>query len=349
MLTRDVAFEGFTYREWVLLREAFRPTPGLPRERSERQQADAVEAVRAHPAGGVVAVTSGSQLRKLVSTRIGRLDVREQPWPEALESLAARHAARWAAELTAGALDDLMDRFGDRLNPGQDYLSQALDALGILRELEAEGALSVWPGRIAEWPVPSERALLRGLDMLCPDGRALVLGVFDAGDLATCLVLRRRGSGFDKLVGPAELRPHMGLLSGDFHRDQRFLSAAVERQVAPVAAGCFGELATFRALSGSRAPGAWARAVAAHQIVIAPWSPGVALPLGLDVGRALFREIGAFASWLGAGHLLSRDGPLAHAVLGLERPSWLDHDLTEFLGFDPWKLVSRLLSRGPEA
>jgi hypothetical protein len=332
VFTHDVALEGFTHAQWVLLGRAFTPLG----ERSPDAPA---------PAGGVVAVTSGNVLRKLVSTRRGRLDVREQPWPEALEHLAAQHGARWAIELPTGALEELVDRFGERLRPGQDYLGQALEFLSIVRELETERALSVWPWRISEWPVPSERAVQRAFDLLCPDGKAMVFGVFDKGELATSVALRRRGSGIDKIVGPDEIRHEMGLLSGDFRRDHRHLVSAVERSVAPVAVGCFGELATFRALAGTREAGAWARAVAAQDVVISPWMPALAVPLGVDVGRAALREVRALASWLGASHFISRDGPVAQVLLGMERPPWLQQDLSDYLGFDPFRLVGRLLSR----
>ena len=336
MFTRDVSLEGFTHEQWSKLGQVFKPLEPPP-------SAEIPEGGAA--SGGVVAVTTGSRLRKLVSTRVGRLDVLEQPWPESLESLAARHSARWAAEISTGALDELMDRFGERLTPGQDYLGQALEWLAIVRELEAERAITLWPWRIADWPVPSERAVSRALDLLCPSEKALVLGVFENGELSTCLVARRRGTGFDRLVGPDELKREMGLLSGDFRRDQRHLAAAVERRVAKIAVGCYGELHTFRALAGTRESGAWARAVAAQDIVVAPWMPAVALPLGLDAGRAAFRELRDVATRFGVGHLLSREGPLAQALFGLERPPWLGDDVREFLGFDPWDLLVKLFAR----
>jgi hypothetical protein len=348
VLTRDVRFEGFTHAQWVLLGEAFRPvtlsaasSPGAEMPTDERM-------AMASPSGGVVAVSSGGTLRKLVGTRLGRLDPRAEPWPVPLEELAARHGARWAMELPLGSLEELADRFAERLMREHDFMAQVLVLLSVVKELEAERALSVWPWRIAEWPVPSDRAVVRALDLLCPDEKAIVLGVFDAGELATCLVARRRGSGFDRLVGPDELKGEMGLLSGDFRRDHRHLVAAVERTIAPVGLGCFAELATLRALAGSREAGAWARAVAAQDVVIAPWTPGVAVPLGLDVGRVALRGLRALAESFGAGHLLSKEGPIAQVVLGIDRPPWLDQDLREFLGFDPLRLLGRLLSRDLE-
>src|SRR6185436_15699403 len=180
VLTRDVSLEGYTHAQWVLLVEAFRPL--VPPSQNPENGALSEEGASGRPLGGLVAVTTGSTLRKLVSTRTGRIDVREQPWPESLESLASRHAARWAIELSAGALEELVDRFAERLSPSQDFLTQALELMAALRELESERAISVWPWRVADWPIPSERAILRGLDLVCPPERALVLGVFDQGE-----------------------------------------------------------------------------------------------------------------------------------------------------------------------
>jgi hypothetical protein len=227
-------------------------------------------------------------------------------------------------------------------------LGQALVLFGILRELEAERAISVWPWRIADWPVPSERAIARGLDLLCPYDRALVLGVFDQGELATCLVARRRDGGFDRIVGPDDLRHEMGLLSGDFRRDFRHLAQAVEERIAKVAVGCYGELETFRRLSAADTPGAWAAAVAAREVVVSPVTPGVVLPLGLDAGRVAFRELRSLAARLGASEWLTKEGPLAQAITAMERPVWLDRDLKEFLGFDPMRLLVGLFSKSEE-
>ena len=108
------------------------------------------------------------------------------------------------------------------------------------------------------WSLPTERALENALDLLCGDGKALVLGAFDEGALYTAVALRRRGTAFDVVMGPDRLRRDMGLLSGDFARDYRYLSAAVEARLGPIAAGCYAELATFQRLATDPAPGAWA-------------------------------------------------------------------------------------------
>jgi hypothetical protein len=339
VLSPDVVFEDFTHQQWMRLFEVFRPEGDAARAPGARASDTSL------PEGGIVAVTTGTTLRKLVSTRRGRLDPRAEPWPESLAALAARHEARWAVEFSAFALDELMERFGDRLARGQDYLTQVLEFLRILRELEAERALVVYPTRISDWPLPSERAVLRAFDLLCAPGKCMVLGVFEAGELATCLVARRSARGFDRVIGPDALAGEMGLLSGDFRRDHRYLAAAVEREIGPISVGCYGEIGTFKRLSRGDEPGAWARAVAAQEVIVSPVTPGLALPLGIDAGRAAFRELRSLATRFGAGHWFSSDSPLAGAIGKLERPAWLDQDLRDFLGFDPWQLFVTLFSK----
>ncbi len=129
---------------------------------------------------GVVAVTTGNRLRKLVHTKRGRLDLRSVEWPMKLPELAGRYDASWAVELAAGALEELVERFSERLRPRQEYLEQALELARALRELEAEGLVAMWPKRFADIPVPGSRVINTALDMFCGEGRAIALGVFSA-------------------------------------------------------------------------------------------------------------------------------------------------------------------------
>ena len=327
MITQDVSFEGFTATDWQRLADVFR-APG-------QAGVEVASATR----GGVVAVTAGNRLRKLVHTRRGRLDVRGSEWPLKLPALAGRYDASWAVELSSGALEDLVERFSERLRPGQQYLEQALLLARALRELEAEGLIAMWPKRFADIPVPGPRMIDTALDLFCGDGRAVALGVFRHGELYTGLVARRRGPGFDRIVGPDELRSEMGLLSGDFRRDYRHFAAAAERLVAPLSVGAFGELLTFQALAKEPAPGAFALAVAARELLISPVSPALALPMGLDIGRAALAGLRGLAGRLGAGGAF---GPM----LG-RAEEFVSRDLSALLGFDPWAALVKLFERDP--
>jgi hypothetical protein len=327
VFTPDVRVAGFDARQWQLLFDAFRAPAANGQSR---------------PRGGVVAVTSGKKLRKLVSTLSGRLDPARETWPAPLGELAQRHEAHWAAELGFGALDELMERFAERVEPKHDMLSQGLMLVAVLRELELEGAIRLYPAPAADWPVPRENVVLSVLDAVCPRGRAIALGVFEAGDLSTCLVARRGERGFDALIGPGELRSEIGFLSGDFRRDYRYLQSAIEQKVAPLALGCYAELDTLRRLAAAEGPGAWAAAVAARDVVLSPAPAAIAVPLGVDLGRAAFHGLRALAERAGVSGLLEGVGQRIGRSEGLAA---VERDLEGWLGFDPLKLLSRLLSR----
>ncbi len=353
MLTRDVRLEGFDTDDWVRLAEVFR-APRFPREREDPSRQGepppaVAEAREPEPGrrgrGGVVVVTTGARLRKLISTESGRLAIREQPWPEPLPDLAERHGARWAAELQTGALEELMDRLAERVRREHDALAQLLLFVAILRELEAEGKLRVWPWKLAAWPVPHHRVVVRVLDALCPDGKAIAFGAFERGEVFTALVLRRKGEAFDLVLGPAELRREMGLISGDWRRDYRHLARAAEARAAPLAIGCYGEVDTLRRLVHHPSPGAWAAAVAARDVIVSPATPAVALPLGVDVGRAAFIAVRDLAERVGAAGWFGPDSPLSPMLARVREATGVERDVKELLGFDPMVLLRRLFSR----
>jgi hypothetical protein len=341
VLTRDVRLEGFSTADWMRLGEALRP----PRRRSREPEASEDSPAPIRPRGGVVAVASGERLRKLLSTERGRLDVEGEPWPQSPQELAARHRARWALELSTGALEELMDRFAERLRREHDLTAQFLILLGALRELEGEGRVSAFPWQLARWPVPSERMVLRAFDAFCPDGKSVLFGVFDAGELATCLAARRSGPGFDWIMGPELLRLDMGLISGDWTRDYRHLARAVEQRLGPLAVGCHGEMATFRQLAEHSAPGAWAAAVAARDVILSPVSPALAIPLGVDVGRAAVATVRELAERTGFSAWLTQQSLLSPAFERVQRFA-AEHDLSKLLGFDPFAALRALLSGG---
>ncbi len=297
------------------------------------------------PAGGLLVVTTGDRLRKLVSTVSGRLDTAAVPWPEELPALVARHNARWAVQIESGALEELMERFADRLRREHDGLEQSLIFVGVLRELEQEGRVRAHPWRMASWPVPNHRVVIRVLDAICPDGKSIVVGAFEQGELFTALVLRRKGQGFDLVLGPDQLRNEMGLLSGDWQRDYRYLVRAAEVRAAPLSLGCFGEVHTLRRLLHRPAPGAWAAAVAARDVVVSPAPATVALPLGLDVGRFAFVAVRELATRAGAAGWFGEESPLFPLFQSVRDFSGVDRDVSSLLGFDPMQLLSRLFGK----
>lgn len=327
MFTPDCQVFDFSAQDWLRLPDLFRlPVP--------------VAAPRA-TGGGILAVREGQRIVKVTSTLRGRL-----PPPSAghatAEALAAEHDGAFAAILSNTALAQLGDRFARRLARGQSFHAQVEAFVDTMRELEREGEVELWPSAFAEWPIPTERAFASALDLLCPDGKSVVIGAFDGGELYTALCLRRRGSAFDAVMGPDRVRRDMGLLSGDFSRDYRYLGPAVEARLGPLAVGCYGELATFRSLASDPQPGAWASAVAGRDIVLTPVTVGLAVPLGVDAGRAalsmakgLVERLGLFGAGFKAptGFGLGARVERAYALV--------EGDVRRYLGFDPWRVLAR--------
>src|SRR5580692_2627065 len=294
VLTPDVRFEGWTTQDWIRFVRLWQPRATPDREPTR-------------PRGGVFVVHEDGQVLKLLHTKHGRLDpataappveqvearalALRTGQPSALGQLARAHHASWALGVRLGALDEVMERFGARARRGDDLTAQALQLVTIVREMIDEGAIASWPQRLRGLPVPTPHVVRRTLDAICPDGRAMVLGLFDAEGLWVSFVARRRAGAFDVIAGPDELRPALGLLSGDWRRDYRHLARAVEDRYGPLGFGCFAELGTFRSLQTDGRAGAWSRAVAVRDVVIAPMPAAVGVALGLDGVRYAFRGL----------------------------------------------------------
>ena len=328
VLTPDVRFEGWTTETWTRFLHLWKPRASPDREASR-------------PRGGVIAIHDGTRLQKLLHTRVGRLDPRGA-WPVPLAELSELHGASWALAARTGALEDLMERFGARLKRSDDLTAQALLVVSITREMIQEGAIARWPTRLQGIPPPSETMVRRALDAVCPDGHAMVLGVFRSGELWTAGVARRRGVAFDVLAGPEDIRIRMGLISGDWRRDYRHVARAVEEQYAPLALGCFAEVDRFRELQVDPRPGAWGRAVVVRDIVLSPMPVGVQLALGADGARFAFESVKTVA---GRSRTLHRLEPLMAEARRRLGSLAGDRDVSSTLGFDPLAVLRALLRR----
>ena len=339
MLTPDVRFEGWTTEGWRRFVRLWKPRAQAPDD--------------AQPRGGIIAIHDGTAIRKLLHTQHGRLapPPRSDALPildagafgaAGLADLAAQHHASWALGARIGALDEVMERFGERARRGDDMTVQALKLVAIVREMTDEGALESWPRRLRGVPVPSAAVVDRAIDALCGDGRAIALGMFQGGELWTAFVARRRGTGFDVIAGPDELRPDMGLLSGDWRRDYRHLVRVVEERYAPLAFGCFADVSTFLELQLDARPGAWSRAVAVRDVILSPIPSAVGLALGLDGARYAFEQTRGITSQIDALGLID---PLLARVRRRLAAAAGDKDLAALLGFDPLAALRALLQR----
>jgi hypothetical protein len=335
MLAPDVRLEGFTAEDWTRLVHLFRPGGAAP---------------KAPSLGGVVVIHEDGRVRKMLHTRRGRLE-REGEWhdwpkePEAarakrLAALAEAQQASWVIAAEVGALEEVMERFGERARRGDDLLVQSLTLVAIVRELMHEGRIEGYPRRLKNVPVPTAPMVRRAVDALCKEGQAIALGVFRRGELWTALVARRGARGFDLIGGPDELRAPMGLLSGDWRRDYRHLVTAVEDRYAPLAFGCFGELDVLEALQADERPGAWSRAVTVRDVVLSPMPLAIGLALGVDGARYAFDTIRSIAPAQPFAVLEPALRALRERALGAT-----EKDIASVLGFSPLELLRALRRR----
>ena len=337
-------FEGWTTEDWLRFLRLWQPRAAPEREPTR-------------PRGGVIVVHEDGEVLKLLHTRLGRLEPAASApppsqagaraialsagHPSALGPLAHAHHASWALAMRLGALDEVMERLGARVRRGDDLTAQSLLLVSIMRDMIAEGHIASWPQRLRGIPVPTPQVARRTLDALCADGRAIALGLFDAEGLWTAFVARRRGPAFDVVAGPDELRPALGLLSGDWRRDYRHLARTVEDRYAPLGFGCFAELSTFRALQTDGRAGAWSRAVAVRDVVIAPMPTAVGLALGFDGARYALEGLkvltGRIPPFAAIGPMLDAARARVARTTG--------KDVGALLGFNPLAALRALLQR----
>ena len=329
MLTADVRFEGWTATDWTRFLNLWKPR-ATPEHEQNR------------PRGGIIAIHDGARVRKLLHTMTGRAEPTHARWPMPLAELAEEHHASWALVAHFGALEEVMERFGARARRSDDLVIQALSLVQIAREMIGEGAIEHWPRRLRGIPPPSETMVRRAADALCPHGHAIALGMFKDGQLWTSFVARRRGLNFDVIAGPDELRPAMGLLSGDWRRDYTHLVEAVEERYAPLAFGCFAEVDTFRALQTSDRAGAWGRAVVVRDVILSPIPVAVGLALGADGARFALENLRKITTRLDPFGFLEPLLGRARARLGMAAG---DRDVPSVLGFDPMAALRALLRR----
>ena len=337
VFSADVRFEGFTQSDWTRVLSLFKPRATSGKERDPDR-----------PQGGVIVVHGDGRLRKLLHTQAGRLRLDDvaADWPLGVEEIARRHHASWALSIENGALENVMEGFAAKVRRGDDLTSQSILFATLIRDETEAGRIALYPARLKGIPMPSAGMVNRSLDAICPAGHAVVVGLFDSGELWTCIVLRRGSSGtFDWVLGPDEVRRDMGLLAGDFRRDYRHLARAVEKKADKLSLGVFSEMKTFRALSVDPTPGAWARAVAIRDVILAPVPAALAIPLGIDAGRAAFSAIKSLTERAQGLTIVSPFVTLVREALGqaaIAAGLQKDDDAAEF---DLLEVVRRLLAR----
>jgi len=236
-------------------------------------------------------------------------------------------------------LEAVIDRFAERTRRGDDLTAQTITLLHVAREEALAGRFELWPAWLRNAPIPSPVMVRASIDTICPVGQTMVVGLFERGELWTSIALRRGFDGFNLVLGPDEVRSDMGLLAGDWRRDYRHLARAIEDRCGPLAFGCYAEVDTLRKLEVDPTPGAWARATALRDIILTPLPAPLAIPLGVDVGRAAWGALRAVAERLDLAGLVAPTTAAFREVTAGRR------DVRDVLGFHPLELLRKLLSR----
>ena len=200
MLTKDVRFEGWTTEDWSRLLSLWKSTGETG----------------AAPRGGLIVIHAQGRVRKILHTTRGRIEKENVTWPSPLAPLAAEHGARWVLASPTGGLENIAERFGARCRQEDDLASQARLMLGILRELVEAGIVEIWPNRIERLSLPSGPFFEHTFEAIYPPGQFALIALFHEGELYTSIALQREKGGISRIVGPADLRPHMTFLSKNF-------------------------------------------------------------------------------------------------------------------------------------
>jgi hypothetical protein len=345
VISADLRVEGFDARSWTNLVSIFAPAV-LSRIRRDPQSSDApeVEAPQGdggqRPSGSLVVVVSGEgRVLKAFHSQRGRIRDLAYEGPDALPALAERYGARRAIVIRQGAIEEISERVAQRIERGDDYVAQWLVVIRTVREVIDAGLVQIWPRPFATLPIPSPYMVSRALDLVLPDDRAMVMMLWNGSTPWTGAVLRRRRGEIDLLAGPDLIARWSGPLGGDWRRDHRFVSEGIERAVAPVHLGIYGEIESMRRLLRTTERGAWARAVAVRELIVSPTPPYVAVALGADATRAAAQRT---AEWLGGIDALAQLAPLAAYLRSRVREI---ASVTQTLGFDPLRALATLLAR----
>lgn len=285
------------------------------------------------PRAGLLLVEEEGQLVRVVHTARARLDPSRVNAAASLAQLAVDHRAGWVVRMQSSDLTGLC-REPWAVREDEDYVARLLQLWSALADLQAEGRLQSWPHALTSWPALVDLAP-RGLAPLCPDEHVALAAIWRGTRLSTALAFRKKRGRIERIVGPRVLQAAMGLVSGDWTRDYRYLSQATERLLGPLGLGFFAQESAVRELSRQGDAAAWARAVATREVIVSPMSSGLAMPLGIDLGRSALRRARDFVGSRGWG------GWIPHELGVLFDSDSRRPDLRDLLGLDPFQLLER--------
>ncbi len=330
MISPDIRIEGFDAQSWGRLLSLFSTAPA-------DLETSAEQALLPNRPEGTLVVIVDDQDRTLRALHTGRgaLTGVRYGGSESLPLLARDHGVKRCVVIREGVPEEIAERLAVRLQPGDDYASQWLSCVRILREVQSAGMMRVWPRPLASVPIPAMTTLQRALDMLLPDDHCWVLALWSGTHLWTTFVVHRHRGQIATVVGPDRIRQWTGPLGGDFRRDYRHIVRAVSTHLAPVHFGAFTDVGVLDHLLHTSHAGTWAKHVAARDIIVHPTPPYAMVVLGADaVGGAARRA----AKWAGGLDMLKLLRPV---VRELRSQVTSVSSVTEILGFNPIQIWSQ--------
>lgn len=323
MLSDDFEFRGFSASDFTRLLRLL----GYRRDAPPKRKLIVVEEASGR---AIAAFTNTGEI----------VDVREYSGHTSLPGLCSRHGCPRGVMIREGVMERVFDDAGARLPADGDLLEQILPIFVGLRDAVVRGEMFSYPSGTT-FPLPTAAMVRRAIDHVLPDGRSLVIGVWHGKGLYTAVVLRRQRGKLDLCAGPQALSEWTGPLGGDFHRDHRTITRAVDRAVAPVHLGLFAERAQLEALLRTPEPGAWLRAFALREVVFDPAPAYVGAAMATDAALAVADRIRGV---LGGFALLDQLQPLAGAM---RDQFGTVSSLTRLLGFNPLEALAGRLQDTP--
>jgi hypothetical protein len=321
VISEDFAFFGFDATSWDRLVSLFLGEDG------ER------------PRGVLVLVIDANRIPVAsFHTAQGSIDPGTLPSVDTLEALCAATNAGACIVMRQRAIADIEAYLAAPLDPGQDFVARVMRFAHVLRELGNGNWVSVWPNPLPDVLLSAAPAAKPVLDFLLPDGHNVVLGVFEDGELWTGAVLRRSAGTVDVFAGPTAISDWAGPLGGDWRRDHRVLTAAIERELGPIHVGLFMDRATAQRLLRGRQAGDWSRAYLTRELMVHPLPAFAAAGLGLDV-------LGGAAQFA----LQALEQMEAEELLSIAQGFWRGltdgKGLQGLLGFSPIQAISEAVNR----
>lgn len=305
-------------------------------------------------------------------TSSGRVD------PESLKAtalddlapLAESEKVGWIVLASTSALASLNEAASAALKPGGDLVDVGICMARAAVEEARAGGIRYWPDLFEGLELPSRTVLDRVFDTLFTPETTALLYIFDGSELYTEGIVLRGKTDIEAIVG------HEALAAGPppkrWREDYKEILKQAEKKLGAPSLGVFVSLDAAQSILAGKRPGELARAMARKDLIIDPLPFWLAGPIGavavrdaVSVGRRASAQIAERLDGGGlGGRLAKKGGKLAGRLAGrmkgklagkLKEATPLrkvgrkvedlrkQADLQELLGFDPFKIGTRLM------